>query len=183
MTDTGELDRIWREGLASAADATSPITDPTARVAERVHRRRRAHTTRTAVGVAATVAVIVIAVSFARGRHSGEVATAPPVAVVRVDVLVGGQLTIQFPGRAVSGQPPHVNLPHGVIRFEVRSGNGAADHLVIDGVPKFAATVATVASPHDVVTEAVRMAPGRYLMHSTLSGHAEAGEKAVLVVK
>ena len=180
MTDIEELDRIWREGLASAADAMPPATDPAARVAERVRRRRRARTTLTAISVAVTALVIVVALSFARDRQSGEFATAPPVAVVRVEVLVGGQLTIQFPGRAVSGQPPHVELPHGVIRFEVRSGSGAADRLVIDGVPKFAAVVG---STHDVVTDIVRMPPGRYLMHSTLSGHAEAGEKAVLVVK
>jgi hypothetical protein len=179
MTDIDELDRIWREGLASAADAMSPATDPTARVTERIRRRRRARATLTAISVVATALVIVIAVSFARDRHSGEVAMAPPVAVVRVEVLVGGQLTIQFPGRAVSGQPPHVDLPHGVIRFEVRSGC-CADRLVIDGVPKFAAVVG---SAHDVVTEIVRMAPGRYLMHSTLPGHAEAGENAVIIVK
>jgi hypothetical protein len=178
MTDIDELDRIWREGLASAADATLPATDPAARVAERVRRHRRSRTTRAAISVAVAAVVIVVAMSFARNRQSGQVATAPPVAVVHVEVLVGGQLTIQFPGRAVTGQPPQVELPHGVIRFEVGTGGGS-DHLVIDGVPEFAVTVASV---HDVVTEKVRMAPGRYVMHSTLSGHAEAGEKAVIVV-
>jgi hypothetical protein len=123
--------------------------------------------------------VLIVAVSFALDRQGGEVATAPPVAVVRVEVLVGGQLRIQFPGRAVSGQPPQVDLRHGVIRFEVRSGSGA-DHVVIDGVPNFAAAVD---STYGVVTELVRMPPGRYLMRSTIPGHAEAGETAVLVVK
>jgi hypothetical protein len=178
MTDTDELDRIWREVLSSAADAMLPVTDPTPRVASRVRRRRRARTTRAAIGVAVTVMAVVVAVSFARDRQRGDVATAPPVTVVRVDVLVDGQLTIQFPGRAVSGQPPHVDLPHGVIRFEVRTG-GAADGLSIDGVPKFAVIVDSI---HEVVTETVRIPPGRYLMHSTLAGHAEAGEEAVLVV-
>jgi hypothetical protein len=179
MTDIDELDRIWRDGLAAAADAMPPATDPAARVGERIRRRRRARTTLTAISAAVTAVVIVVAVSFARDRQSGEFATSSPVAVVRVEVLVGGQLTIHFPGRAVSGQPPHVELPHGVIRFEVRSGSGA-DRLVIDGVPKF---VAVVGSTHAAVTEIVQIPPGRYLMHSTVLGHAEVGEKAVLIVK
>jgi len=179
MTDLDELDRIWREGLASAAATTTPVADPSVRVAERIRRRRRTRTTLTAIGVAVTGLVIILAVSLTRNPQRGDLATSTPVAVVRVEILVGGQLTIQFPGRAVSGQPPHVELPHGVIRFDV-SSPGGTDHLVIDGAPKFSAVVVPT---HDAVTESVRIPPGRYLMHSTLPGHAIAGEEAILVVK
>jgi hypothetical protein len=182
VADIDELDRIWREGLSAADAVTAPISDPTVRVAERVRRRRRLRRIRRWVGVAVVCVVIVLGVSLARAGSPQrvDVATSSPVTVVRVDVLVGGQLTILFPGRATSGQPSRVELAHGVIRFEVQSRTGS-DRIVIDGVPKF---VATVYPPlHGTVTQTVRIAPGTYLMHSTILGHTEAGEKAVLVVK
>jgi len=178
MPDIDELDRIWREGLSSAAGAMPPVTDPTARVAERVRRRERARARITAIGVVAVIALmIVLAVSVELSSRRADIATPSPVARVDVEVLVGGQLQIRFPGRSVGGQPPRVELPSGLIRFDVRSAG--TDRLVIDGIPEFVA----VLGPTDTVTRIVRIPPGRYLMHSTIAGHAEAGEKAILVVK
>jgi hypothetical protein len=183
MADIDELDRIWREGLLVVDASMTPISDPTVRVAERVRRRRRARLIRRWIGAAAVGVAVVLGVSLARARSPQrvDVATSPPVAVVRVEVLLGGQLTIRFPGRATSGQPPRVELPHGVIRFEVHSPGGS-DRIVIDGVPEF---VAVVDPPYIQATAAqtVHIAPGTYLMHSTIAGHAEAGEEAVLIVK
>ncbi|HEX3866995.1 MAG TPA: hypothetical protein VHV78_09590 [Gemmatimonadaceae bacterium] len=158
------------------------MSDPTVRVAERVRRRRRLRLVRRWIGITAVGVVIVLGVSLARARSSQrvDVATSPPVAVVRVEVLGEGALTIRFPGRATSGQPPRVELPRGVIRFEVKS-LGGTETIVVDGVPKF---VATVTPPvHGTVTQTVRIAPGTYLMHSAIPGHTEAGEEAVLIVK
>lgn len=176
MTDTDELDSIWREGLSSVAAKMAPLTDPTVRVAERLRRRRRARMTLTALSIAVASVVIVAAVSLARNPHRANFATSHPLE--RVAVVVG-DLRIHFPGRVVSGEPPHVALPHGVIRFDLRS-TGTSHRLVIDGVPKFVAVVDTA---HDAISVTVRIAPGRYLMHCTILGHTEAGEKAILIVK
>jgi hypothetical protein len=178
MADIEELDRIWREGLSSAAETMTPLTDPTAHVARRIRRRRRACTVFTTVGVAVTVLVIVLTVSVARDAQRDDFATGSPV-VVRVEVLVDNTLRIQFPGRPVSGQPPHVEIPHGLIRFEVRSPSGGSDHIIIRGVPEFDVVV----SGQETVTEVVRIPRGRYVMYSAIPGHAEAGETVVLVVK
>jgi hypothetical protein len=180
MTDIDELDRIWREGLASAAATMAPVTDPNLRVVERVRRRRRTRITFRGIGVVVTGLTIVLAVLFARNPPHADFATSSPVTVVRVEVLVHGQLTIQFPGRAVHGQPPHVELPQGLIRFDV-SSPGGSDRLVIDGVPTFVAVV--VPPHHAAVTETVQISPGTYLMHSTLAGHAAVGEEAILIVR
>jgi hypothetical protein len=181
MADVDELDRIWREGLFAVDASMTPIADPTVRVAERVRRRRRLRLVRRWLGVTVVGLVIVFGVSFVRARSPQrvEVATSRPVAVVRVEVEGEGALTIRFPGRATSGNPPRIELPQGVIRFEVETPAGI-ETIVIDGVPKFAATVDPV---HRTVTQTVRIAPGTYLMHSAIPGHTEAGEEAVLVVK
>jgi hypothetical protein len=177
MSDIDELDRIWREGLVSADAAMTPITDPTTRVAERVRRRRRVRMTLRGVGVAVVGIAIVLAMSLSRSPQRDHFATSPPL--VRVAVVVG-DLNIHFPGRPVSGRPPQVELPNGVIRFDVRT-TGASDRLVINGVPGFVALVGPFG--HDTVTVTVRLAPGRYLMHSTILGHTEAGEEVILIVK
>lgn len=169
------LDQMWREGLSLTAEGMTPISDPTGRVAGRLRRRRRARAALTTAGVAILGAFIVVTVSFARGPDHVRVATsAPPV---QVDVVVGPDLRIRFPGRAVSGQPPRVKLPHGLIRFRVRS-TASSHHLVIDGLRGFVATVGP-----DTVTVTVRIPPGRYLMHCTIPGHTEAGEEALLIVE
>jgi hypothetical protein len=180
MPDVDELDHIWRAGLSAAAAAMAPVTDPVARVAARVRRRRRARATLTSIGAAALV-VVVIFTGFvlARNPHGTHVATTPPAEPVNVVVGWHGTLRIRFPGREASeNQAPRVNLPHGQLRFTVRSYG--THRLVIDGVPGFNPQVVTDGTP---VVVTVRLARGTYLMHCTIPGHTESGEVAILVVE
>ncbi|MDP9336101.1 MAG: hypothetical protein M3Q30_22710 [Actinomycetota bacterium] len=182
MTSSDELDGTWRDGLSAAASELVIADDPRTRVAERVRRRRRSRRTRTAVTlvVLSAAAVLAVAQMGHQGTHPG-VAAGPGAtvrAVVEVDDAPGNQLTIVFPGRVVSGNPPSIRLPSGLIRFKIQ---GSAGHtLVIDGIPGFVADFSP--SGPTTLTEDVRLNPGEYLMHCAVPGHAEAGEEMLLKV-
>ena len=183
MTDTDELDRIWREGLGHLAAPTMPISDPASAVGARTRRRHQSR-----VGVLATAAVVlaasIVGVVVVAGRRSTEtiVHTPSPTSVPRplvVDVVDGarGNLTISFPGRTVSGSPPHVNLPAGLIQFDIATLT-AGHSLAVDGVPGFAATPQTIGT----VIRTVQLRPGVYALHCLVPGHTEAGEEVFLDV-
>ncbi len=183
MTSADDLDRIWREGLTLAASELVVRDDPRARTATRVQRRRRSRRIKTAVAaIAFSVAAIGATAHFDDHVSHGRVASRPPTTVqasVSIDDAPGNQLAITFPGRTVSGNPPSVTLPAGIIHFEIHGT--PAHQLVIDGVPDFTATFAGTAS--STVTENVRLQPGRYSLHCTIPGHAAAGEQAILTVE
>jgi hypothetical protein len=183
MTSTDELDSIWRDGLSAAASEFFIADDPRTRVAERVRHRRRSRRTGTAVTLVVLSAAAVLAVAQIghQGTHAGVAARPNPTvrAVVEVDDAPGNQLTIALPGRVVSGNPPSIALPSGLIRFEIHGLH--PDHrLVIDGIPNFVADF-SVSGP-TTITEDVQLNPGEYLMHCTVPGHAEAGEEIRLKV-
>jgi hypothetical protein len=176
MTDIDELDRMWRDGLASAAEDVVATPNPQARVAARVQHRRRSRRTTTASVVVVLIAAVVIAVSQL-GQHPKHLSVgAERPLIVQVTDAPNGNLQILFPGRPISN-PPIVPLPSGVIRFEIR-GLAPGHRLVIDGVPGF---VVDFEAP-GTITKDVRLNPGEYLMHCTIPGHAEAGERALLDV-
>jgi hypothetical protein len=181
MTDTDELDRIWREGLGHLAAPTMPISDPASAVGARMRRRHRAR-----VGVLATAAVVLGASMLGvvlTSRRSTETvvytgpATLPRPLVVDVVDAARGNLTISFPGRKVSGSPPHVNLPAGLIQFDIATLT-AGHSLALDGVPGFAATPQTIGT----VIRTVQLRPGVYALHCLIPGHTEAGEEMLLDV-
>ena len=183
MTETDELDRIWREGLGQLAAPTTPISDPASAVGARVRQRHQSR-----IGVFATAAVVIAAsiagVLVAAGPRSTEriVPARSPTSSPRplfVDVVDGarGNLTISFPGRKVSGSPPHVNLPAGLTQFTITTLT-AGHSLALDGVPGFAATPQTIGT----VIRTVQLAPGVYMLHCTVPGHTEAGEEMLLDV-
>jgi hypothetical protein len=178
MTDIDELDRIWRDGLASAAEDVVATPDPQTRVAARVRHRRRTRRTMTTSIVVVLIAMVAIAATQL-GHHSKQVRVAakPPLIVQVVDAP-HGNLQILFPGRPMTGYPPSVQLPSGVIRFEIHDLN-PGHRLVIDGVPGFVADFETPGT----ITQDVRLNPGEYLMHCTIPGHEEAGESARLIVR
>ena len=182
MNSTDELDGIWRDGLSAAASELVIADDPRARVAERVRHRRRSRRTGTAVilVVLSAAAILAVAQIGHQGRHPGVAARPNPTvrAIVEVDDAPGNQLTIVFPGRVVSGNPPSIELPTGLIRFKIHGSTG--HRLVIDGVPGFVADFS--ASDPPPITEDVRLNPGEYLMHCTIPGHAEANEEMLLKV-
>jgi hypothetical protein len=177
MPEVDELDQIWREGLSAAEAAMTPPTDPAGRVAARVRRRRRNRSALTATGVVVVGALVFAGIALGRRAPDGpHIATSGPV--TNVTVVVGPELRIRFPDRAVSGQPRRIELPYGKIRFRVRSAGGS-HRLVIDGVPGFVAAV----SESKPVSVLVRIAPGRYRIHCTIPGHTESGENAILIVQ
>jgi hypothetical protein len=183
MTDTDELDRIWREGLGHLAAPTTPISDPASAVGARARQRHQSR-----IGVLATAAVV-IAVSIAgvlvvAGRRSTEtiVPARSPTSIPRrlvVDVIdaARGNLAISFPGRKVSGSPPHVNLPAGLTQLKITTLT-AGHSLVLDGVPAFAATPQAIGT----VIRTVQLVPGVYALHCIVPGHTEAGEEMLLDV-
>jgi hypothetical protein len=181
MTDTDELDRIWREGLGHLAAPTTPISDPASAVGARMRRR---HQSRVAVLATATVvlAASIFGVVLTSRRstetvvHTGPVIFPRPLVVNVVDAA-RGNLTISFPGRKVSGSPPQVNLPAGLIQFDIATLT-AGHSLAIDGVPGFAATPQTVGT----VIRTVQLRPGVYALHCVVPGHTEAGEEILLDV-
>jgi hypothetical protein len=183
MTSTDELDGIWRDGLSTAASELDIADDPRTQVAERVRHRRRSRRTATAVTlvVLSAVAVLAVAQIGKQGTHAGVAARPNSTigAVVEVDDAPGNRLTIAFPGRVVSGSPPSIALPSGLIRFKIHRLS-PGHRLVIDGIPGFVVDF-SVSAP-TTVTEDVHLNPGEYLMHCTIPGHAEAGEEMRLKV-
>ena len=181
MTDTDELDRIWREGLGHLATPTTPIFDPASAVGARMRRRHQSR-----VGVIATATVVlaasILGVVLTSRRstetvvHTGPTTLPRPLVVEVVDGA-GGKLTIAFPGRKVSGSPPHANLPAGLIQFDITTLT-AGHSLALDGVPGFAATPQTIGT----VTRTVQLRPGVYALHCLVPGHTEAGEEILLDV-
>jgi hypothetical protein len=183
MNSTDELDGIWRNGLSAAASELDLADDPRTQVAERVRHRRRSRRTATAITlvVLSTAAVLAVGQIGKQGTHAGVAARPNPTvrAVVEVDDAPGNQLTIVFPGRVVSGNPPSIRLPSGLIRFKIHGTPG--HRLVIDGIPGFVADFSALRAP-TTLTEDARLNPGEYLMHCTIPGHAEAGEEMRLKV-
>ncbi len=182
MTDTDELDRIWRDGLGHLAVPTADLSDPTSAVGARMRHRHHVR-----VGVVAA-AVVVVAASIVgvvtTGRRAtetvsdaGSATTVPRPLEVGVVDAPNGHLTISFVGRKVSGSPPHVNLPAGLIEFHVTSLS-PGHSLALDGVPGFAATPQEIGT----VIRTVRLEPGVYALHCLIPGHTEAGEEVLLDV-
>jgi hypothetical protein len=187
MTEIEDVDQIWRAGLATAADALGPAGDVRARVAARVRHRQRSRRAVSAGAVAALMATTVVAVAELHhddGRVRVAIApttTTVPVirAVVQVNDAPGGALTMEFPGRTVTGNPPTISLPSGVIRFVVHDVSPGHD-LVIDGIPAFNIDLATAG---ETITKDVQLDPGVYDLHCAIPGHEDAGEKILLVVR
>ena len=182
MTDTDELDRIWREGLGHLAAPTTPISDPATAVGTRLRRRSRSRVSVLATATVVFAASIAGVVALTSRRSTVTIVHTPPASIPRplvVDVVdaAGGNLTISFPGRKVSGSPPHVNLPAGLIQFDVTALT-AGHSLALDGVPGFAATPQTIGT----VTRTVQLRPGVYALHCLVPGHTEAGEEMLLDV-
>ena len=140
MNDVDELDSMWRDGLASAAADGPQTSDPHARVAERVHRRRRLHAI--SVGavvlgvILAAVAGVAVLANHPDHTNGNRIASSPPHTVVEVRDGAGGQLRITFPGRAITGH--EVRLPAGVYPFEFHMLSPGHE-LALDDVPGFAA--------------------------------------------
>ena len=182
MTSTDELDQLWRDGLAAAAEQINPPDDPEHRVAIRRRRRRRRRMT-TKVSALALVALTAITIAtLSRRSDEGTRVTSPPArvptAIVAVEDAPNDSLTIAFPGRSVSGKPPAIELPSGLIRFEVDGSGG--HELVLDGPSGFRVQISSASAPS--TTTDVQLSPGRYLMHCIIPGHAEVGEQARLIV-
>ena len=179
MTNVDEIDRVWRDGLQSMAAFPSHHSDPHGRVAARVRAR---HRTRRIVTMLSAIAFVVIVAAgsalLLRDEPKTRVAGAPSV-VVAVTDAPGGQLRIELPGRPVSGDPPHVTLPAGNIRFEIH-GRSAGHVLVLDGDHGF---TADFTNGPETITEDVHLEPGVYRLHCAIAGHAEAGEEMLLLVR
>jgi hypothetical protein len=183
MTSTDELDGIWRDGLSAAANELVIADDPHGRVDRRVRHRHRSRRTGTAIILVVLTAAAILAVAQL-GRqetHAGVAARPGPTirAIIEVDDAPGNQLTIVFPGRVASGNPPSIRLPSGLIRFKIHGTPG--HQLVIDGIPGFVADFSAFRAP-TTLTEDARLNPGEYLMHCTIPGHAEANEEMLLKV-
>ena len=181
MNDVEEIDRAWRDGLASVAEDFVSTPNPRVRVAAHVKRRRRSR-----VAVVATVSIALAAavvVTFGGlGSHSTRVRVVSPpdavAAVVQVDDAPGARFALAFPGRKTVGNPPSVALPSGLIRFVIH-GLTPGHQLVIDGVPDFVADFERAGT----IVQEVRLNPGDYLMHCAVPGHKDAGEETLLVVR
>ena len=188
ITDIDELDRIWREGLARLATPVSPqaaaaeVAEPAANAEVLAERRRRRRGT---LAAAAVVLAVVVALGLAvTNRHSsatvvgsGTTVPSPRPLVVEVVDGFGGATKISFPGLSASGNPPRVELPAGLVQFDVRMFT-PGHSLVLDGVPGFAVD-GQVAG---VYTQTVQLRPGLYKLHCTVPGHADVGEQILVAV-
>jgi hypothetical protein len=180
MTDVDELDRIWTDGLSSAAETIVVPPDPGARVAGRVRHRRRVRRARVGVAVGALVVVVTVGVvAVSRPDRVAVVAPGPtvppapvPRAVVRIIDAPGGALKFTIPGRDL-GNPPSLTLPAGLIRFVIH-GNAPGHDLRIEGVPYFEANFGAGAA---MVATQVQLAPGDYVLYCAIPGHRAAGEE------
>jgi hypothetical protein len=186
MTNDDDLDRMWRDGLTTAADGLGATTGVRSRVAARVRRRRYRRRAASAGAIAALTATTVVGVAELRsGSTRVQVTTpdttAPPVVptVVQVNDAPGGALKIAFPGHDL-GNPASITLPSGDVRFVVH-GDSAGHVLRIDGAPGFEANF-TVAG--ETITRDVQLVPGHvYDMYCAIPGHRDAGESVIIVAR
>jgi hypothetical protein len=186
MTTDDDLDRIWRDGLTTAADGLGATTGVRSRVAAHVRRRRHRRRAASAGAIAALTATTVVGVAELRsGNTRVQVATTdtttPPVVptVVQLNDAPGGALNIEFPGNEL-GYPPSITLPSGDVRFVIH-GESAGHVLRIDGDDNFEANI-TVAG--ETITRDVQLAPGRvYVMYCAIPGHRDAGESVIIVAR
>ena len=181
MNDTDELDRIWRDGLSRLALPTRPIPEPVRPGAGIVGGRHRARP-RAYIAIAAAAAVLVICgliVVAVRESSPAVVETRTPATPVVVDIVdaPNGSLALRIPGRAVSGQPPHIDLAAGLVQFRIDSRR-AGHQLVLDGVSDFAPTPNEIG----ITIRTVRLHHGVYRLYCAIPGHAEAGEQILLDV-
>ncbi|HEV7524541.1 MAG TPA: hypothetical protein VGP92_06220 [Acidimicrobiia bacterium] len=180
MTETDEVDRIWREGLKRLAPDTTPMVDAEALV-DAGSRRSRARVT---IAAAAILVVCSGAVAVVLTRHDPATVVRgidrpPPVVVDLVDAP-NGALTIAVPGK-VSGhqrQPPQIVLRAGLVEFHIEL-RSTGHELRLEGVAGFA----PVHGPPGVATRIVQLHPGIYRLYCMLPGHAEAGEQIFLDVR
>jgi hypothetical protein len=189
MTDDDDLDRMWRDGLTTAADGHGTTSGVRKRVAARVRHRRHRRRAASAGAIAALSATAVVGVAELRSGSSRlqvttPDTTAPPVlapvvrAVVQVNDAPGGALKIEFPGHDL-GDPPSIRLPSGLIRFEIHELSGGHD-LRIDNIPGFDVEATTTPI---TVTRDVQLDPGVYVMYCAIPGHREAGESVTIDVR
>jgi hypothetical protein len=183
VNETDELDRIWRDGLRHLALPTARNDDEAPMVTPTADRRTYARLAGS-VTVAVLIAAMLVGV-LTLGRHRDATRAGPPATTVAVQPVVvdvvdapGNTLTLSLPGRTVSGQPPHVELPAGLIEFRIEM-QSAGHVLEIDGVPDFAPTPMTVGT----VTRTVRLTRGIYRLYCAIPGHAEVGEQMLLDVR
>ncbi len=190
MTDDDDLDRMWRDGLTTAADGLGTTSGVRSRVAARVRHRRHRRRAASAGAIAALSATAVVGVAELRSGSSRLQVTTPdttappdttaaPVvrAVVQVNDAPGGVLKIEFPGHDL-GDPPSITLPSGLIRFEIHELSGGHD-LRIDNIPGFDVEATTTPI---TVTKDVQLDPGVYVMYCAIPGHREAGESVTIDV-
>jgi uncharacterized cupredoxin-like copper-binding protein len=184
-----DLDRMWRDGLNTAAGTFGNAAGVRTRVAARVRHRRHRRRAASAGAVAALTATAVVAGAELRsGRTPVHVATtdttdttAPEAVptVVQVNDAPGGTLRIDFPGHDL-GNPASITLPSGVVRFVIHDG-GAGHELRIDGIPDFEANFDVAGA---TITKDVTLTPGRaYVMYCAIPGHREAGESVIIVAR
>jgi hypothetical protein len=186
MITDDDLDRVWRDGLTTAAGGLGNTTGARDRVAARVRHRRHRRRSVSAGAIAALTATTVVGVAELHSadgpvRVATTETTAPPVVptVAQVNDAPGGALKIEFPGHEL-GNPPSITLPSGEVRFVIH-GDSAGHVLRIDGAPDFEANF-TVAG--ETITRDVMLGPGRvYVMYCAIPGHREAGESVIIVAR
>lgn len=176
MSDTDQLDDLWRDTLRDLAE-TGDGASASARVRRHVQKRLRRRRSLQSLAVAC-VAIIGAAGAFAATRDSGGPAadapptTAPPEAIVgeiRVDPT--GAFTL-----AVTERPDASTFDANVLRipqpglYRLVIGPRAGHPLALDGqaVKRGASSIVFLT--------------GRHELASTIPGHADAGERLTIVV-
>lgn len=183
MTQTDELDRIWREGLERLGFSRVESVDVASSVARALGRRRAQRRIFVMIAATAVLALGTIAVVFSMNSRDSTATlagrSAPRPVVVDVVDTPGGALALTFPGRVASGQPPHIDLPAGLIEFRI-DVRAPGHELGLEGVAAFAPTPIAA---RGVVTRTVRLAPGVYRLYCAIPGHADAGEQMLFDVR
>ena len=188
MIDVDEIDRMWRDGLESAAGADAPIDDPRPRVARRVRHNRRvrtvANTSVAVVIIGAFVAGIGVFVDRPAARHTPVAGTTQTTVmqqptVVDVTDAPGGTLSITFPSAPNTGGPAadHGAGRPGALRDRHRERRARAR-------PRRRARLRTDQRRRTGDLHARRRSRTRALRLAVRDhGHAAAGEQAVVIVR
>jgi hypothetical protein len=186
VSDTDQLDDLWRDALRDLADVGDGAGAP-GRVQQQLRARARRRRTLHAASIAC-LALLIGATAVALAHGGGRDRSSPPVAS---DVIVGTitvtdqglHLAATAPGIALQGNPPVTAPADGVVTLQLpRPGvyrfviNGDAGHVIaLDGqAPPGART------PGEVIER--YLAPGRHSLSCTIPGHAAAGERIDFVI-
>jgi hypothetical protein len=178
MRSADQLDDLWERGLTALADPPSFSPEPRERVVVRATKQRRDRRIGRAVALVAVAVIAFGAVAVVATRDDPSHTTSSPSYVEPIGVPVATVTIDATPSLRL--QPDLVTVPKGIVELRFRDEAAGQHVLAIERLPGFRLTVNDAGQTE---TGKVDLQPGRYTIYCAVPGHADAGERATLIVE